>query len=206
MTSSPRIPMRGAFRLAWLVAAAAIWLGGCDAPLDAATFAQLEDVHSVAVVPFVDAHNASGSGDLVVTAAMKQLYRCSGVRVYERTQLRALIDEHDLMSATSDQEIASQLGQLTGVDAVILGEVTQYEAQQESSTVAVYVVAGSGTKHIHRVGMFVRAVRVSDGQIIYAESGEGVSNIGYTGAADIAAEQAFRPWLTAFRLRPSEAE
>ncbi|HDZ22389.1 hypothetical protein LCGC14_0204380 [marine sediment metagenome] len=190
--------------------AAAMWLGGCEEQLqvDPETAKALEGVKSIAVVPFVDAHNAAGSGELVVTAAMEHLYTCPDLRVYERAQLKALIDEHDLLKAMgSDQEVAAKIGQLTGVDAVILGEVTQYEAQAEAHAGSVGMFASSRTKYIHRVGMFVRAVRIRDGRVIYAHSGEGVSPDGYTGAAGVAAKQAFGPWVATFRHRAKvEAE
>lgn len=200
-----RKPMAGWAAICLL--AAAMWLGGCEEQLlvDPETAKALEGVKSIAVVPFVDAHNAAGSGELVVTAAMEHLYTCPDLRVYERAQLKALIDEHDLLKAMgSDQEVAAKIGQLTGVDAVILGEVTQYEAQAEAEASSVSILTFSSTKHIHRVGMFVRAVRIRDGRVIYAHSGEGVSRDGYTGAAGVAAKEAFSPWVATFKQRAKE--
>ncbi len=180
---------------------AAVWLGGCEEPLDPVVLQRLMDVESVAVVPFVDAHTAKGSGELVVGKVMEQLYRCPDLRVYERSQLKVLMDEYDLMAIASETEMASRVGQLTGVDAVILGELTQYQALDQSSGLTVYVVSGSSTVAVHHVGISVRAVRVGDLRVIYAESGGGTSQDGYNAAAGMAAEAALRPWLTAFRQR-----
>ena len=180
---------------------AAVWLGGCEAPVDPVVLERLMDVESVAVVPFVDAHTAKGSGELVVGKVMEQLYKCPGLRVYERSQLKVLMDEYDLMAIASETEMASRVGQLTGVDAVILGELTQYQALDQSSGLTVYVVTGSSTVPVHHVGISVRAVRVGDLRVIYAESGGGTSQDGYNAAAGMAAEAALRPWLTAFRQR-----
>lgn len=186
------------------IAAAAMVLLGCepDIQVDSHIYRQLEPVHHVAVVPFVDAHNAEGSGDLVVTAAMKELYNCPGLRIYERAQVKTLIDEHDLMQALgNDAKLAAKIGELTGADAIILGEVMQYEAQSESSSLAITAITSSSTRTIHRVGLSVRAVRVSDGQVIYTDLGEGVSNQGYAGAAEIAAHNALAPWVASFKKR-----
>jgi len=162
---------------------------------------RLKDVHSVAVVPFVDAPTVEGSGDVVVGKVMEQLYKCPDLRVYERAQLKTLMDEHDLMAIASDTEMASLVGQLTGVDAVILGELTQYETKPQSTTTTIYIFSGGNKVEVHHVGISVRAVRVSDVQVIYADSGGGKSQDGYDVAAGVAAEKALRPWLTAFRQR-----
>ena len=180
---------------------AALWLGGCEEPLDPVVLQRLMDVESVAVVPFVDAHTAKGSGELVVGKVMEQLYKCPDLRVYERTQLKVLMDEHDLMAIASQTEMASPIGELPNVDAVILGELTQYQALDKSSGLTVYVVSGSSTVAVHHVGISVRAVRVGDLRVIYAESGGGKSESGYDAAAGMAAEAALRPWMTAFRQR-----
>jgi curli biogenesis system outer membrane secretion channel CsgG len=181
----------------------ALVLGGCgEAPIQLPHAAELVKIDNVAVIPFVDAPGSQGSGEVVITAAMMQLYKCPGIRVFERRRLKALIDEHDLMLAmSSEAEVAAKIGKLTGADAVILGEVMQYEAQQEYGHATFYVVSGGGTEHIHRVGLSVRAVSVKDGRVIYSELGQGESKKGYSEAARIAAQRALSPWMRFFRQR-----
>jgi len=182
---------------------AAVWLGGCEAPvaLDPVVLQRLMDVQSVAVVPFVDAHTAKGSGELVVGKVMEQLYKCPNLDLRERTQLKALMDEYDLRAITSDREMARRVGELTGVDTVILGELTEYETNEQEISVGFWIFSHREKVSIHYVGISVRAVRVSDQQVIYADSGGGKSQEGYDAAAGVAAEKALRPWLTAFRQR-----
>jgi curli biogenesis system outer membrane secretion channel CsgG len=119
------------------------------------------------------------------------------MKVIERGRLDAIMAEHDIkvMSADDVAQVAGQVGKLAGADAVIIGEVTQYEAQQEFGSLAVYAVAGSSTKHKHRVGLSLRAVNVSDSTVIYADSGSGTSEEGYSDAAEEAADEALKDWL-----------
>ncbi len=191
------------YQITAVIIASACVLAGCGDPsMNLTHTVELSAIKTIAVVPFVDAPGSEGSGEVVVTAAMQQLYRTPGVRVVERRRLKAIIDEHDLMQALStDAQVASKIGEITGADTVILGEVTQYEAQQESGFVAVSAISGGGTKHIHRVGLSVRAVNVRDGQIIYAELGQGVNKGGYSDAAKQASQRAFRPWTAFFQQR-----
>jgi len=150
-------------------------------------------VKTVAVVPFVDAPGlgAKGSGKVVVNAAIAELYRCPGVSVIEAARMNAILDELDLQHMDRvDSTTAMNIGKRAGADVVILGEVMQYEAQQEYSHGAVYAVAAGGTKHTHRVGLSVRAVNVSDARVIYARSGQGQSQEGYAPAAEDAARKA----------------
>ena len=186
---------RAAAILALAAAAAAVgWAPVCP---KLAHKEVLEKVKTVAVLPFVDAPGAGGkgSGKIVVNAIISVLYQCPGVRVIERGRLDAIMDEHDLkLSGLADPTAASKLGKLAGADAVFLGEVTQYEAQQEFGTTVVYVVAGSSTRRIHRVGLSVRAVNVNDGTVIYADLGQGHHNEGYSAAAKTASQRALASW------------
>ena len=150
-------------------------------------------VKAVAVVPFVDAPGvqAKGSGRVVVNAAIAELYRCPGVAVIEAARLKTILDELDLQRMDRvDNTTAMKIGKRAGADVVILGEVMQYEAQQEYSHGAVYAFAAGGTEHTHRVGLSVRAVNVSDARVIYARSGQGQSQEGFAPAAEEAAREA----------------
>jgi len=188
----------GCFCAASLLTALA---AGCEPPQPELASSQhvevLKKVHTVAVLPFVDApgEGTKGSGLTVVNATIASMYACPEMRVIERGRLDAIANEHDLkISSQLNEADATRLGKLAGADAVILGEVTQYEAQQESGTLVVYAVAGSSTKRYHRVGLSVRVVNVADSSVIYANLGQGVSEKGYSDAAKAAADEAFKSW------------
>ena len=194
-SSSWRQAGRAAAILALASAAAAV---GCVPVCPPLTHKEaLAKVKTVAVVPFVDApgDGGKGSGKTVVNAIIAELYQCPGIRVIEHSQLVELMKARDLkISSITDSTAASKLGKLAGADAVLLGEVTQYNAPQEFETLAVYAVAGSSTKRIHRVGLSVRAVNVNDGTVIYADLGQGQHNEGYSAAAKTASKQALALW------------
>ena len=157
----------------------------------------LEKVHTVAVLPFVDApgEGTKGSGLTVVNATIAAMYQCPGMSVIERGRLDAIANEHDLKIHTQINEAdATRLGKLAGAEAIILGEVTQYEAQQEYGHFAVDVVSAGSTKRFHRVGLSIRVVNVADSRVIYANLGQGVSEQGYSEAAKAAAQEAFKSW------------
>ena len=175
---------------------------GCDATaayrdLTASEAAALENVKTVAVMPFVDAPGLSGkdSGRVVLGPCIAVLNKCPGIAVVERARLIAILDELDLQRMDAvDNKMASKIGKRLGADVVILGEVMQYEAQQEYGHMVVYVVSGGATTRNHRVGIAVRAVNVKTAQIIYAEIGDGTSKDGFAPAAKLAANKALGPW------------
>jgi len=186
-----------------MCAAAAALVGCGEPPAPKLRYAdRLARVRKVAVVPFVDAPGkaAEGSGKIVVNAIIAELFQCPGVQVIERTRIKTLIDERAFQKAQlTDPGVASKIGRLAGADLVFLGEVTQYEAQQEYGHAAISVLSGGGTKHMHRVGLSVRAVDVNNGQIVYAKLGQGENRKGYTHAAGAAAKEVFGPLQAFYR-------
>lgn len=183
--------------------------GGCEPARPKLVHeAKLANVRTVAVLNFVDAPGpeGKGSGKVVVNAAIAELYRCRGLSVVEAARLKAVMDELDLQRTDMvDHATASRIGKRAGAELVIVGEITQYEAQKEYSHIAVHMVAGGGTKTIHRVGLSLRAVSVADGQVIYAEMGQGTSEKGYSPALKLAAQEAIRPLALFFKERSEKA-
>ena len=182
-----------------VILALTLALAGCEAPpqISPRHAAVLAKVKTVAVLTFVDGpgDKAKGSGRVVVNAAIAELYNCPGLSVVETGRLKAIMDELDLQRMDQvGAATASKIGQRAGADLVILGEVTQYEAQQDYGHGAVYVFSSGGTKHTHRVGLSIRAVRVVDSHVVYAESGQGTSQEGFSPAVKQAAHKALRPW------------
>ena len=161
----------------------------------------LAKVRTVAVLPFQDAPglDAKDSGKVVVSAIMAQLYDLPGMQVVERERLAVILKEQDLRGSVGSSK-ASAIGKLAGADLVIFGDIQQYQAPQDSSFLRVSVVEGGETKRMHRVGLFVRAVSVATGRVIYAAGGQGEDKIGYMKAARTAAAEALRD-LRAFYIQ-----
>jgi TolB-like protein len=184
-----------------ILAGSVLYLGGCTfgkAEISPVTRNQpeLRRIHTIAVLPFIDAPGpqAKGSGAVVVNAITTQLYQCRGIKVVERSRVSALMQERDLhVSQMQDTSVATEIGKLAEADAVLVGSLTQYQAQQDYSHGAVYVVSGGTTSHMHRVGVSVRLVDVHTGQVLFAEDAGGKDKEGFAQAAKIAAGRALQP-------------
>jgi len=198
-------------RCACLAVLAATLAGGCDDKpkalnLSTAEQSALSQVTSVAILPLADAPGSQGRGSgAVVAGAMTPYVQAPGLRVVERAQLARLVEEQDLKALFSDATTTAQLGKQIGVDVVMVGEVSQYQARSSSRNVALPYVGGSlgGTSNNHYVGLNIRAVRVSDATVIYARSGNGKDSGGFTAAADEAARKALDAWQQYYQQRTS---
>jgi len=183
--------------VAWVV------LAGCGEPAPAPITAHREElakVSTVAVLNMTDApggEEAKGSGKAVVTPLVTELIACPGIRVVERQKLAAILKEYDLAGAgIIDVDNARKMGKLAGADLVFIGEVTQYESQQEFGSVSVSVVSGGGTSRTHRVGLCVRAIYIPTGEVVYGGMGQGSSKGqegGYGPSLQIAARKIIQP-------------
>ena len=194
-------------------ASISIWLGvlpaltvasvGCveECTLRPHTQKQLRKVKIVAVVPFVDAPGplGKGSGRVVVSAVIAELYDCPGLRVVERQRLDVVMKEHDLkLSQLQTNEGAAKAGKILGVDTMILGEIQQFQDNKDIGFGGAMGITGGETRSEFFVGMVIRAVRVSDGQVIYAESGHGKSKEGISPASEQASKKALKQWQLFF--------
>ncbi len=161
--------------------------------------AALSTVKSVAVVPLTDAAGNPGSGGTVV-GPVTEMVLSPGIKLVERAQLDKLLAEKDLKDLYSNSGRAAEVGKLAGVDIVIVGEVSQYERSSSPTNISIPYIGGGGGTTIttYRVGLGVRAVRVSDGQIIYTRTGNGSDGAGYARAAQKAAREALGPWRQYF--------
>ena len=181
--------------------AAAVGLTGCPRAAPVLLHGErLRKVRKIAVLPYVDApgQHAVGSGKVVVSAVSMELMKCRGLRVIERSQIKRVMEARKFTAAqVRDPDKAVEIGKLTGVDIVFIGDVIQWDAQQEYGHGGVGMITAGGTKTIHRVGIGLRAVDVGTGEVIYARNGQGVNEQGVTRAAEVAAAQGLGP-LRAF--------
>jgi hypothetical protein len=173
---------------------------GCEPVVKLRHSKKLLAVKTIAVLPFQDApgEHAKGSGKVVVTGIIGQLYDLPGINVVERGRLETILKEKDFQGSI-DPTTASTIGKLAGADLVFFGDVTQYDAQQNYGHFAVSIIGGGTTNYTHRVGLSVRGVSVRDGRVIYVRSGQGSNAEGYTKASEIAAEKALKPLQQFYR-------
>jgi curli biogenesis system outer membrane secretion channel CsgG len=119
-------------------------LGGCQGPPVEVQIAQ-ELRHkpslTVAVLPFEQGESLGpehqetfwmstsikGAGNLVSDMFTTELLRVPRFRVVERGQLKRILDEQDLsLSQLLAKKTAQEIGQLLGVEAVVLGNVAEF--------------------------------------------------------------------------------
>ncbi len=92
------------------------------------------DLKTVAVVPFRNQTDWTGAGDIISDKLAAALMANGAYRVFNRNDLRTLLDEQDLQLAfgSDDAAAAQTLAKLGNVQAVLVGTVTTYAATSNS--------------------------------------------------------------------------
>jgi len=85
----------------------------------------MPDIKEVAVVDF---KGPDRSGSQIATLLQAKLIESQYFDIIERDKINRILEEQNMsMSGVMDEETAVEIGKLLGVDAMIFGEVTQYE-------------------------------------------------------------------------------
>ncbi|WP_448204815.1 hypothetical protein [Azospirillum sp. sgz302134] len=113
---------------------------------------------TVAVLPFENLTTHQNAGMIASELVSTELYRLNRVRVVEASRVRnrliaAKVDVEKLTESTYAQEV----GRTLGVDAVLIGSVTEYGYQH-------------GLREEPVVGINARLVRAADGAVLWASS------------------------------------
>jgi curli biogenesis system outer membrane secretion channel CsgG len=123
-----------------------------------------------------------GIADLLV----EKLVRDEKYSVIERKAIDKVIVEQNLSSSDrSDARTAAQLGRLLGIDAVILGSVTEFGRDDKNTTVgggalggltSKFGIAGVQKRNAKAsVGLTARLVDTSTAEVLLAVTGKGMS-------------------------------
>jgi len=120
----------------------------------------------------------AGLADMLVTELVAE----GTYTVVERKRLQQVIDEQDLnRSDRFDPGVATEIGRLLGVDAVVIGSVTQFGLEKSTTenldAAGDYYGGVQGLKtHIQKavVGVDVRMIDTKSGVILAAATGNGV--------------------------------
>ncbi len=112
----------------------------------------------VAVLPFENLSGHPNAGQILTRLTSTELYRLGTFLVREESTLfRQLRDENEGSAQIQPAPRVRELAHKLGVDAVLLGSVTEYRYQH-------------GLREEPVVGLSVRMVRGCDGQVIWASS------------------------------------
>ncbi len=146
-----------------MATAGALALSGCGfSRTNSRDYVQMGDVllpgSTVAVLPFENLTNYPGAGQIATDLVSTELYSLNLYRVAEtsrtRNQLTAAKVEADKLS---DSTTAQAAGRTLGVDAVLVGSVSEYGYQH-------------GLREEPVVGLTARLVRSADGAVLWASS------------------------------------
>ena len=151
------------------------FIAGCEAPQIVTKNPEaLAKIKRIAVIPFSDGPGALSmkSGQATAGFLMAEIAQSARYELVERTQIKALMDEQDLqISSIADPSTAKKFGKLLGVDAVMVGSVSQYQHDKGFAHLVYFTIP----THEYSIGATVRIINVSDAKVIYAVSGCGKS-------------------------------
>jgi len=173
-------------RVGLIVLPALLAVGGCSKKI---WITQVPDFYSpqlksIAVATFRNETNWRGAGEIISDKLATSLAANGAYKVFNRNDLKTLIDESDLRLALGDGSAAAtdKLKKLTQVQAVLTGTVTTYAAtsHNQNRQDPVYAVSPQGvtyvagyrryvwTRNEGNVSVTASLIRVSDGTTLYA--------------------------------------
>lgn len=148
-----------------------IFIAGCEVPKVAIKNPEaLAKIKRIAVMPFSDGPGVLSrqSGEATAGFVMTQIK----YDLVERTHIKKVFEEHKLqISSLTDPSTAKKAGKLLGVDAIMVGSVSQYE-HSKGYTHLIYFTIPTNE---YTIGATIRIIDVFDGKVIYRVSGCGKS-------------------------------
>ncbi|MBW4506459.1 MAG: CsgG/HfaB family protein [Scytonematopsis contorta HA4267-MV1] len=115
-----------------------------------------------------------GGGRGVSDQLVNRLVRDGQYSVIERSKLDAILREQNLgASGRVDASTAAQIGRILGVDAVIIGSVTQFDLQQRESGGGFFGIGARVTDTDAYVKLNIRLVSTTTAEILAVSEGNG---------------------------------
>ena len=185
---SVRIRLETAIPAAIVLVFAIVGLTGSMASLDSrlndAFLALRPAPHEESRLLLVDFDDAShhgywgGSRNALAEAARdvatEALVKSGAFVVIEREQIAQILKEQHLgMTGAISPQTAAKAGKLLGLQAIVTGKVTDFDADTKSSGFGGYY---HSTKKSFHARVSLRVVDTTSGEIWIAESGEGIAN------------------------------
>jgi curli biogenesis system outer membrane secretion channel CsgG len=132
-------------------------------------------------------------GASLADVLVKELFKSGTYSIIERRAIDQVLKEQNFSNSSRvDVKTAAAIGRLLGVDAIIMGSVTQFGVEESEVAVGAGSLSRltrgvvSGGKRVNAtatVGMTVRMVDASTGEILTAASGSGQSSKASVGAS-----------------------
>ena len=114
---------------------------------------------------------AKGVSDIVIN----KLVQSGRYSVIERSRLDAVLQEQNLAATGRiDPTTAAQIGRILGVDAVVIGSITQFDLQQRQSGGGLFFGIGASTTDTDAyVKLNIRVVNTTTAEILSVAEGKG---------------------------------
>ncbi len=158
----------------------------------------------IAVIGFTNNSTFTYWGDNLGGAAADelttQLVKSGAFTVVERTQVNAILQEqHFGLSGAVDASTAAEIGKILGVQAVLMGSITQFSVDRKSAGLGSVRVTYSEAES----RMDVRLVSTTTAEILAVAEGNGKKRMGGVGWENFDFEREFDAGLAQEALRPA---
>lgn len=126
---------------------------------------------------YLGLYGQNGPSKGISNQLTNQLVKDGTYVLVERSKVEAILAEQNLgQSDRLEPSTAAQIGRLLGVDAVLMGSITQFNMEDSSGGVSVGRILGFGGKkktQIANVQISTRLVATATGEILTAAEGTG---------------------------------
>ncbi len=150
-------------------------------------------VKKIAIIPFTDAPGKFGqpvknSGTLVGDVLVSEISRLGKYTIVERSQVNKVLREQGFqMSGAVDASTAKEVGKILGVDAVLLGSLSEYRIVKvtpwygwialPAAVIGIGWIVYTLSQHdVAIVGMTIRVVDVKTGRVMFTSDGKGTGS------------------------------
>jgi len=141
--------------------------------------ANAQDKKRIGVTAFENSSQLreGGLGERMADILATELVRNRNYEVIERARLNKVMEEQALgMTGVLDQSNVAQVGKVAGLDYIVLGNILDVSAAEDSSTGIISNLASKGRTTVRsatfRVSVNVKVVEVESGKIIISENAE----------------------------------
>jgi curli biogenesis system outer membrane secretion channel CsgG len=129
---------------------------------------------------FGGAGPAKGVSDLLTN----RLVQDGTYSMIERSQIDAILREQNLgLTGRIDASTAARIGQILGVDAIVIGSITRFNVDENRSGGSFMGIGGSSSQQRAEVELTARVVDTSTAEILAAVEGRGTARQGGGGVS-----------------------
>ncbi|MCM1981586.1 CsgG/HfaB family protein [Lyngbya confervoides] len=122
-------------------------------------------------------YDESGASKGISNLLTNELVKEGSYILIERSRVEAVLAEQNFgQSGRVEPSTAAQIGRILGVDAVVIGSITQFHVEEQSrggSLSGLFGLGGRQQKQVARVQLATRLVSTATGEILASAEGTG---------------------------------